>query len=409
MKKQTGATLLVAGTCIGSGMISLPMVLSQIGLVPSVLMMLAMWAIIYYTALISLELNLQAGKAMSLGDLGNYFSGKKAGLIGSSSFQILSFALISVYLYAGSSVIQKMLSFHYNAEFNFINIVSVYAIITAILFIFPIKLVDYVNRFLFISLILVISILVGGMIFKINWQNLPLFSHEYKTMSPWIIIAPVLFTAFGFHGSLPTLIEYCDNNKKILKKVFLWGCCIPSLVYIIWTFSVLSVIYNDNPAVYSKMIEGSLDVGDLIKELSLIVNSKYVQTLVWWISLLAIITSLLGVGISLCKTISIFISSKTNTSNKSSNIISSLITVTPSYLMAILVPNAFIKILGFAGMILVVIAILLPIYLLKRIDNINLKCKELKDDLILALGAIGIIIIVSEILNIYQNSCLVTT
>ena len=404
MKKQTGATLLVAGTCIGSGMISLPMVLSQIGLIPSLLLMLAMWAIIYYTALISLELNLQAGKAMSLGDLGNHFSGKKAGLIGSSSFQILSFALISVYIYAGSSVIQKMLEFNYNTAFNFVNIATIYAIITAILFIFPIKLVDYINRFLFVSLITVISILVGGMLLKINWQNLPLFSHEYKTISPWIIIAPILFTAFGFHGSLPTLIHYCDNNKEILKKVFLWGCCIPSLVYIIWTFSVLSVIFNENPAVYNKMINGGLDVGDLVKELSLIVNSKYVQTLVWWISLLAIITSLIGVGISLCKTISTFISNRISISNRPSNIISSLITVIPAYLMAIIVPNAFIKILGFAGMILVVIAIILPIYLLKKIDNINLKCKELKDDLILALGAIGIIIIASEILNIYTNS-----
>ena len=409
MKKQTGATLLVAGTCIGSGMISLPMVLSQIGLIPSILMMLVMWAIIYYTALVNLELNLQAGKAMSLGDLGNHFSGKKAGLIGSISFQILSFALISVYIYAGSSVIEKMLEFQYHTELNFLNVATIYALVTAILFIFPINFVDYVNRLLFIALILVISILVGGMLLKINWQNLPLFSHEYKKISPWIIIAPVLFTAFGFHGSLPTLINYCDNNKKILKKVFLWGCCIPSLVYIIWTFSVLSVIYNDNLVVYTKMIEGGLDVGDLVKELSLIINSEHVQTLVWWISLLAIITSLLGVGISLCKTISTFISTKANISNKQSNIISSLITVIPSYVMAVLIPNAFITILGFAGMILVVIAILLPIYLLKKIDNINLKCKELKDDLILALGAIGVIIIASEILNIYQKSILITT
>jgi tyrosine-specific transport protein len=399
MQKQTGAILLVAGTCIGSGMIALPLVLARIGLLPSVFIMLLMWAIIYYTALINLEINLQAGKASSLGELGRKFSGKIAELIGTSSFKILSFSLVAVYIYGGSSVLQTMMEGP-----SFIKIASIYALISTILLILPIKIVDYVNRALFMGLLGVISILVAGLVAEINWTNLPLFASGYNNISSWVIIAPIVFTAFGFHGSLPTLINYCNNNQKMLKNVFLWGCFIPSMVYIIWTCSILSVIHNDSPALYQKMTTSNVEVGELIKELSLIVDSKYVQLLVWWISLLAIVTSLLGVGISLCETIRNNIESKIN-NHIISRVAAACITILPAYLMAIWIPNAFISVLGFAGMILVIIAILLPIYLLKKAKVTTLFCKELKDNsLIISVALIGIIIILCEIMNMLPTS-----
>lgn len=49
---------------------------------------------------------------------------------------------------------------------------------------------------------------------------------------------------------------------------------------------------------------------------------------------------------------------------------SSIVTILPVYIVAV-VPNAFIIILGFAGMILVIIAILLPVYLLYKVKINN--------------------------------------
>ncbi len=373
MQKQTGAILLISGTCIGSGMIALPMVLARIGIIPSIFLMLLMWSIIYYSALINLEISLQAKKALSLGELGRKFSGKIAELIGTSSFKVLSYALVSVYIYAGSSVLEKMLL---NSEINFPSTISAYALVAAILLTLPIKFIDYVNRLLFMGLLVVIAFLVAGLIIEINWSNLPLFAQEYKNISAWIIIAPVVFTAFGFHGSLPTLINYCNSDAKILKKAFLWGCCIPSIVYIVWTFSILGVIHNNNPNLYQQMIIGKVEVGDLIRELSLIIHSKSVQLLIWWISLLAIVTSLLGVGVSLCGTIRNTIAKKIS-NTKLAQVTASILTIFPAYLMAIWVPNAF-----------------------KKIKITTLYCPELKYSLLInSTALVGVLIILSELLN----------
>ncbi|WP_082320343.1 aromatic amino acid transport family protein [Rickettsia sibirica] len=96
----------------------------------------------------------------------------------------------------------------------------------------------------------------------------------------------------------------------------------------------------------------------------------FVQLLVWIISTLAIVTSILGVGVGLCDSLkTMFMNPIPNVVMR--NMTASIVTILPVYIVAV-VPNAFIIILGFAGMILVIIAILLPVYLLYKVKINNL-------------------------------------
>lgn len=180
MYKQIGAVLLVAGTCIGSGMIALPMVLAKLGLIPNILLMVTIWFIMYYTSLINLELNLQAGQGFSLGALGRCFSGRIAELIGTSSLKLLSYSLLAVFIYGGSSILQELIASKMAVEYSFGNIATCYALIAIALLLLPIKLIDYFNRFLFVDLIAVVAILIAGLAITINWSELPLFSEQYR-------------------------------------------------------------------------------------------------------------------------------------------------------------------------------------------------------------------------------------
>ena len=396
MHKQIGAIMLVAGTCIGSGMIALPMMLAKLGLIPSILLMLILWLVIYYTSLVSIELNLQANKGLTLGALGKKFSGKIAEIIGTGSYKILSYALLAVYLYGGSSVIQKMLAL--NGELDFNNIATVYALAAMLFLLLPLKYIDYVNRLLFIGLIAVVAILVAGLLSIINWSNLPLIASNYQDISIWQAIIPIAFTCFGFQVIFHSLTNYCHKDPIILKRAFFWGSLIPAIVYIIWTGSIMSAVYQNDPNFYAQMINGEVEVGDLVKALSHISQNSLVQILVWWLSILAIITSVLGVGLALCDSIKDMLPKAMNASLR--HVLSPIITITPAHLVAILLPNAFIAALGFAGMILVVIAILLPIYLLSKIKGKAFHYPELKYKWLLMLSAgVGLVIMLCEIAN----------
>ena len=362
MYKQIGASFLVAGTCIGSGMIALPLILAKLGLVLSLFLMLSVWGLMYYTSLITLELVLQARQELSLGELGAHFSGIKAKLVGIFSLKILSYALLSVYLYGGASIIQKLISSLLGTpDYNLKILITGFAVFTTALLLLPFTFLDYINRFLFIGLIVVGSFLIVGLTTSTQWSNVPLLPQIKHSFSLWSAVIPVVFTSFGYQVIFHTLASYCNYNARMLKKIFFWGSLIPAVVYIIWTSSVISVVYQERPLFYAQMIHGTVEVGDLIKELSFIAQGYATQLLIWWISLLAIITSLVGVGVGLCSSLQSLLPKQT--SKIVSKIISVLMAIFPPYIISTLVPNAFVSILGFAGGILSIIAILLPVYL----------------------------------------------
>lgn len=403
MHKQIGAILLVAGTCIGSGMIALPLVLAKLGLISSILLMAVIWFIMYYTSLVNLELNIQAGQGLSLGHLGRLFSGKKAEVIGTISLKLLSYALLAVFIYGGSSIFQELISSRMSAHYSFIHLATCYALLAVILLLLPIKLIDYFNRILFIGLLIVFAILLMGLLVTINWSNLPLYTEQTTGLTVWVAIVPIVFTSFGFQVIFHTLTNYCDKNVKMLKRAFLWGSLIPAIVYIVWTWLILSVVCQDNPQFYDQMAKGNAEVGELIQVLSEIAKWPSLQLLVWWLSILAIGTSVLGVGVGLCDSLRGMLSNKV-ANPMIRSLLASMMTILPAYLVVIYVPNAFITILGFAGMILAVIAILLPIYLFWQIKGKGLNYSELNNKYLLQFSiAIGVIVIVSELYNMLNH------
>ncbi|AFC71106.1 aromatic amino acid transport family protein [Rickettsia australis] len=190
--------------------------------------------------------------------MGKYFSGHTAQIIGTVSLKLLSHVLLAVFIYGGSSILQKLLAL--DTSITYIG--AWYVIISILILLLPLKLVDYINRVLFIWLLIIIAILVIGLVSMIQWDNLPLFSPNYKEISIWSVVTPVVFTAFGFQVIFHTLTNYCNKDAKMLKTAFLFGSLIPAIVYIIWTCSVLIVVNHNNPTFYQQMITSNVEVGD---------------------------------------------------------------------------------------------------------------------------------------------------
>ncbi|MEF1339087.1 aromatic amino acid transport family protein, partial [Vibrio rotiferianus] len=55
--KVFGSTLIIAGTTIGAGMLALPLASAGIGFSTSLIIMLGLWALMAFTALLMLELH----------------------------------------------------------------------------------------------------------------------------------------------------------------------------------------------------------------------------------------------------------------------------------------------------------------------------------------------------------------
>jgi tyrosine-specific transport protein len=386
MKKQLSAVFLLAGTAIGSGMISLPIVLSHIGMIPALFLILFVATTTYFSALVRTELNLQSDSGFTLEDVGKRFSGPIAALIGNVCLKILSFALLSAYVYGLGSIICPN-----SAAATILVGVCIFA-----LFVFSSEKIANFNGGLFVVLLTVVLASIVCMLFCVNFEGLPKTASNPQ-ISKICLVLPTLFTSFGFQGSLHSLTKLCGNNRKTIKTACFWGSLIPAIVYLAWTFCVMAAVFNSQPELFSKMVAEGVDVGELITALGNASNAAIVKYATLAISTLAIATSIAGVGIAFVEDIEMaFDRLNVNVNLKIKRLVSALIAVAPAIFVAIVIPEAFIKTLSFAGMILAVIALFLPSFLFFKIK----KPTEIGRFIVYGLIIFGTLIVGCEIASL---------
>lgn len=393
MQKQITSTLLVAGMCIGGGTIAIPIVLAKLGIIPSAIITLMVWFLNYYPSLAGMDLNLRSERGMSLGVLGRIFSGKYAQIAGEVSVKVLSYAALTMYLCGSSSILQKLIEAYFQTEIPIEAIETVVAVFGIILLFFPFKTVSKLNNVMFVGFIVIFAILLGGMIKHVNYGSMPWV--VAPNAKDCLSVCPVIFASFGYQLILHTLRDYNGCNPKSIRRSIFIGSFAPALVYIVWSATALNVISCSNPEFFSQLIAGKIEIGEFVKELANISSISNFQVLVWWMSILAILTSYVGVGVGLAESMNMTFETRIGGEEKLKSV-SAIATILPAYFVAVLIPNAFIKILGFAGAMVATIGILIPTYLILKAGIERSYYKELKKWALLACVIGGIVIIGAE-------------
>ncbi|MDR1234416.1 MAG: hypothetical protein LBJ92_04735 [Holosporales bacterium] len=394
MKKQLKAISLLAGTAIGSGMISLPIVLANFGIIGSLLLMLFFCWVTYVSAMIRCDLNAKSKDDFNLKDVGLFLGSRVSAHIGDIFLKIMSFALLSAYIFGGASIIRLFMF----EDCQFATVAIVFVIIIAAIFLFSSNLIIKINNHAFIVMF---SVILGGIIFlsmcsKI--ESIPMQLGDIWHLKTWGTVLPVIFTSFGFQGSLHSLTKFVGNDREMVKKACLFGSIIPACVYCLWVACVLIIIFNSDQQSYSKMLTQPIEVSELIQILSRVTNIGGIQHISWIVSFLAITTSIVGVGLALNDIIEKDLAKIVRIKEHTRHTISTAIMLLPATMIAIFVPNAFISILSFAGIILAVIAIILPVYLHRRSRGPDTP----PDARASIIFMVGIVIIVFGILDMFS-------
>ncbi len=387
--KFIGATLIVAGTTVGAGMLALPMTSGKLGFLNSTLLLVFMWGFTCFAALISLEINLRFGGGYSISYLAEKTFGRFGKWIASLSIGFLFYALLSAYTTGGASFLKEGFE-------NFLGVspplpVMAFAFATMLgVFVYSsTRHVDYANRFLLFFKTSIFLTLVYFLTPLIKTQYLANTLAEPNAL--WLAI-PIFFTSFGFHGSIPTLINYVGPNSQYLRKVIIIGSMAPLLVYILWQTVTLGVLPP------STGVEDQ-NVASFIHHLNSATQSSTIGYFSNIFTFFAVSTSFLGVAIGLFDYLAESLKKK-NTSGQRFQ--TALLTFVPPLFFALFYPNGFIMALGYAAIALSVLAILLPsavAYKLRQSDSIT-PYKVVGGNAVLALVFLcGLGIIIIEIIK----------
>jgi len=421
-RTQTKAIALVAGTCIGGGIIALPLTLAKIGVLPSVILAIATWSIVYYASLFSIELNLRAGKGLDLEGLSLRFGGKYCAYASLISIYTLCCTLFVAYLSTLGSMMQEFLAYiidivdagdicflldvpdyvekcDQSSKVSFKISLFASSAIVATLLAMPMRVIGALNKCLFALLLLLFFGLIIACLFTSRLEMPPLVVAGWYQFSNLRSALLVIVYSFGFQVIFHTLMDFCAGDKVILKRSFFYGTLIPTVVYIVWNYFAIALIVSNDPSAYGKIVNGEINIGEFIAIMSAISNYPLLNASISAISLLAIVTSIIGVGCAIIDSIEYkFASLKIDNMARLRPAIS-IIMVLCLTIVASYIANEVLEVLSFAGMLIAIIGILIPIYLFLK-NKSQLHYGILKSKLFLAICAIfGLSIIMLESLN----------
>ncbi|MFH0226613.1 aromatic amino acid transport family protein [Vibrio furnissii] len=352
--KLLGSTLIIAGTTIGAGMLALPLASAGIGFSTSLMIMFALWAMMAFTALLMVEIHQYADKDATLHTLAKQILGRKGKWVATFAMLFLFYALCAAYIAGGGAQFTSRIGELTGLEISGPTGTLIFTLIVAAVVTIGTGTVDRVNRLLFagkmVAMVMVLTFLA------------PNVSQSYLLSMPLgqgLVIAsiPVIFTSFGFHGSIPAIVNYLDGHTPSLRKAIVIGSAIPLIIYVFWQIVTLGVVSQP------QLVENA-GLSALIGTLSQTVHQSNLGNVIGIFADLALLTSFLGVSLGLFEFMGDTIRKKDGNMNR---MVASLATFVPPLMFALFYPQGFIMALGYAAIALAVLAIFLPLMMVSRV------------------------------------------
>ena len=351
MNKTVGSTLLVAGTMIGAGMLAMPLTSAGIGFGFTLVLLLGLWALLTFSALLFVELYQTAESDAGIGTLAEQYFGKAGRIIATAVLIIFLYALIAAYISGGGSLLKDLLPESFGDKVS----ILLFTVIFGSFIVIGTHSVDKINRVLFFVMLAAFAVVLSLMLPEIKFDNLMATPIDNALI---ISASPVFFTAFGFNGSIPSLNKYLDGNVKALRISILAGSVITLCAYILWQMSTHGLLTQNE---FLQILKEDATLNGLVKATLAITGSNMIAGAVKLFSTLALVTSFLGVGLGLLECIEDLLKRSFNIS--AGRISLGLMTFIPPLVFALFYPEGFILALGYAGQMFAFYAVVLPVSL----------------------------------------------
>ena len=351
MNKTVGSTLLVAGTMIGAGMLAMPLTSAGIGFGFTLVLLLGLWALLTFSALLFVELYQTAESDAGIGTLAEQYFGKTGRIVATAVLIIFLYALIAAYISGGGSLLKDLLPESFGDKVS----ILLFTVIFGSFIVIGTHSVDKINRVLFFVMLAAFAVVLSLMLPEIKFDNLMATPIDNALI---ISASPVFFTAFGFHGSIPSLNKYLDGNVKALRISILAGSAITLCAYILWQMSTHGLLTQNE---FLQILKEDATLNGLVKATLAITGSNMIAGAVKLFSTLALVTSFLGVGLGLLECIEDLLKRSFNIS--AGRISLGLMTFIPPLVFALFYPEGFILALGYAGQMFAFYAVVLPVSL----------------------------------------------
>lgn len=325
-----GVVLLVAGCCIGAGMIGLPVLSAICGYLPSSVAMFISYVFTTGTGLLLLEASVWFDHKVNLLSISQFALGKWGKIATGGLFLSLFYAIFIAYLDAGGHLFSQILSSILRVPVSKNIGIFTSAILVSLIIYKGLRSVDWINRILMIGLLLsyVLLMLVG----------LPHVKPENLGHVNWrasLGTLPILFICFGYQNLVPSLAFYLQKNVNKLRMAIIAGNIIPLLFYLLWNFVVLGMLSEPETA-----CKNSIIVTEVLK------SANKSGSILYWVnafSFFALFSSFITIAVSFVDFL------RDGFQKKPHDLVLHALVLLPPLAICLSYPRLFLQALDFAG------------------------------------------------------------
>lgn len=346
--KLLGSALIVSGTALGAGMLAIPMVLAQFGLMYGTLLMALIWFGTTYAALLLLEATVKSDGGIGLNSIARKRLGRRGQYVTNGLLYALLICLLMAYILGAADLLTQLLASG-GVTLSPVESQVVFTLVAGTIVACGTGVIDKLNRVLFMMMVLCLVLTLGALLPQFSFTALQHVSNDDHLSL--IKTSSVLFTSFGFMVVIPSLVAY--NNEatdKQLRNMIILGSIIPLVCYLCWLFAVVGSL----PAQQLKQFANVSELVSVFQQ-----QTPWIGNVLSLFTGLALLTSFFGVAMALFH--------QNRDALSSNRVLIYVVTFILPLLGAIGAADKFLSVLAYAGMILVFLAVVIPLIMVIKV------------------------------------------
>ena len=358
--------MLTAGSAIGAGMFSLPVVSSGMWLWYSLLSLVFLCLLNYLAALYILEVNVQFAPGASFDTIVSKVLGKEWNILVGLSIAFLMYILLYAYFSAFGNIVTQTLGWEIFKTNPWMQGVMSLALGSLLAFVIwrSTAAVGRISTILVFGMVISFIVSMSGFAFQMEATKLFDRTEQATNYFPYLWAAlPYFMTSFGIATIVPSLYKFYGKNPTSIKKSLLGGSLISLVVY---TVFILVAFGNISRQEFVAINEAGGNIGHLVNAFEQGKSETTASFVLNLFSNFAIISSFLGVGLGLFDYIADKFSFKDDGMGRFKT---AMISFLPSGIASFFFPHGFIAAIGFAGLVMIFSLFIAPFLMVRKTRN----------------------------------------
>ncbi len=288
-----GSTALIAGTTVGAGILALPAVTLPSGVVPSTVLLIAVWLYALVSGLLIAEVTLNTMRLVGRPSLGlltmiERTLGTLGARVAGGAYLFLHYALLVAYVAQGGeilvSAVEKVLGMQ-NILPAWVGTTAFTLLFGGIMYLGRERFVEKLNS-AFVAIVL--ASFLGLLLLGTTHLNTSSFSFQ-----DWSALPPavsVMFVALFYHNVVPTVVAQLEGDARKIRQSIFIGSAIPLVMFLAWNAVILGSVSPD-------MVHGTSGGETVFDPLQMLRSGgagEWLGVLVSIFSEFAIVTSFIG-------------------------------------------------------------------------------------------------------------------